>query len=668
MLKRLMERLSGNRVAQPPTPPPPPERSSSPGGSDLIKVYDGYGREVQITRADWRDKMLLPNVKAKWDMPDALYGLILSGLKDGVVVELLDAGKHLRDIDPQIERGYVTYGIILLRMERLEEAEAVFREGITKVGETGALLTNLAKIEAQQGQHGKAEATLWRAIERDPNLDHGLLWWMAIHKERGGEEEYVNALARVTALPDSWRAQLHLARHYLQKGDTDIARAIYEEVLATGKFGVDALLTISGDLGNNGQTPLIVELVAPMLDLQKHDVRAGLNVLQAYLQLRRLREGEALLSKLYALNIPPYKQHLDHYAQEFQRLRDESYTPAPVDEKALEIVTVPYDRPVWMYGLRDPSWLFAKKDEAAKKVVFLPFSQETNGETGTQEQRENNIGRLTRTLPMYLAESVHAWSDYQSCTMIPVVRGGGPVVFGASNDDTSTVKSFQSTGDVLVLGTIGEREGNWHVSCRLWSVETEDWIAREEFEASPSELAREVLKLEQRILTALGGGRSTPLDAFYERPPEALVDPYLAGLGQSLTLSLIANQLMSKDALWGERNLIEWWLRMALNWPRTHVPRMAYLAAIANAAEYESSLLEEFTARTRELMKESERINSPASKLAPVAWKAFGMMQELDNAVLACGEQGADDVYSQWLDQVINHQRQPAQETRAEGN
>lgn len=668
MFKRLVERLSGKHAAQPPAAAISEPASKDPRDGDLIKVHDGYGREIQITRADWREKMLLPNVKAKWNTPDALYGLILSGLRDGVVAELLDAGKHLSEIDPQIERGFVTYGIILLKMERFDEAEAVFREAITKVGETGALLTNLAKIDAQRGEHVKAEAMLWRAIELDPNLDNGLMWWAALHKEREGEEGYVSALVRVTALPDSWRAQLHLARHYLQKGDVDIARAIYEEVLAKGKFSSEALMMISGDLGNNGQVSLIVEFVAPVLDLQKHDARAGLNLLQAYLQLRKPKEGEALLSKLYTLNIPPFKQHLDHYAQEFQRFRDEGYSPTQVDAKTLEIVTVPYDRPIWMFGLRDPSWLFAKKDETSKKVVFLTLCQQTNGESDAQAQRENAIGRISRTLPMYLAESVHVWSDYQSCVMIPVVRGGGPVLFGAPDDDAQTVKSFESTGDFIVLGSIEEREGRWRVICRLWSVETTDWVIHEEFEASLSELGGEVLKLEQRILTALGGTRSTPLDAFYERPPEALIDPYLTGLGQSLTLSLISNQLMSKEALWGERNLIEWWLRVALNWQHMHVPRIAYLASIANAAEYESSLLEEFAVRTCELMKDCERINSPAFKLVPIMWKAFGMTQELEKAVLACAEQGADDAYGQWLDRVINHHQQAAQESRREGN
>jgi tetratricopeptide (TPR) repeat protein len=667
MFKRLVERLSGKNTAQPPAAAPPPPTNARPADSELIKIYDGYGRELQMPRADWRDKVLLPNIKANWDAPDALYGSITNGLQNGVAAELQDASQHLLAIDPNIERSHVTRGILLMRLARFAEAESVFQDAVAKVGETGTLLTNLAKLEAQRGEHAKAEATLWRALELDPNLDHGLGWWISLHQEREGEAGYMNALVRVTALADSWRAQLYLARYYLQKGEVEIARLIYQEVLNKGGYGNEALTTISGDLGNAGQVPLMVELIAPVLDLQKHDARAGLNLLQAYVQLREPQAGEALLSKLYTLNLPPFKQHLDRYAQEFQRLRDEAYTPAAIDPKALEVVMVPYDRPVWMYGLRDPSWLFTNKDPAAKKVVFLSFTYQMSADAQAQQQRENAAGRLSRVLPMYLAESMHVWSDLQGVVMIPVARGGGPVLFGADNNDEQTVRSFESAGDFIVHGSLGEREGRWHAVCRIWSVAGADWIAREELSASMQELGAEVLKLEQRILAALGNTRATPVEAWYERPAEKLVDPYLMGLGQSLTLSLIANQLMPKEGLWGERNLIEWWLRMALGAPTAHVPRLAYLAAIANAAEYGSPLLEEFAVRTRELMKDNARIDSPAAKLAPVMWKAFGMADELRSAAQTSAEAGADDAYGQWLDRVI-HPRQPeTQEGQGEG-
>jgi tetratricopeptide (TPR) repeat protein len=674
MFKLLMGRFAGKPVP-PPTATAAPESAkaaspTSPANArddELIKAYDGYGREMQMRRGDWREKVLLPSLKANWDNPDALYSLIISGLNDGELQVLEAASRRLWETDSQIERGHVTHGIVLLRLKRLDEAETVFRDAVNKVGETGTLLTNLAKIEAERGEQSQAEATLWRAIQLDPNLDNGLMWWAAIHKEREGEQGYVRALANVATLPDSWRAQLWLARHYLQNHDIAVARSLYEEVLAGGRFGNEALMMISGDLGNNGQVPLLVELIAPVFDPQKHDMRAGMNLLQAYLHLRKLEEGEALLSRLYAVNAPPFKPYLDRSAQDFQRLKAEGYAVKPVDEKALEIVTVPFDVPIWMYGLRDPAWLFNRKDEHAKKVVFLSLAAQTKGGETAQQQRENELGRLSRGIPLYLAEAVHFWTEHKGLSFVPVVRGGGPVLFGASDDDAPTVEAFKATGDFIVLGTVGEQEGRWRVVCKVWSVEAASWIAREECDAAMDDLPRAILALEQRILAALGGARPDPLDACYARPEESAVNAYLSGLGQSLTLSLVANQLTPRENLWDERSLVDWWLRVALHWNGMQVAGMAYLAALSNAAEYGSPLLAEFVPRTRELIKDSERAGRPVARLAPVAWKALGMTTELEKAMDAAGRD-ADEAYREWLERVVHHQRKVDSEQPGEAN
>ncbi|HET7332561.1 hypothetical protein, partial [Dyella sp.] len=63
MFKRLMERLSGKAAPSPVATPAPPQLKD-PRDNELIKFYDGYGREIQITRAQWRDKVLLPNLKS----------------------------------------------------------------------------------------------------------------------------------------------------------------------------------------------------------------------------------------------------------------------------------------------------------------------------------------------------------------------------------------------------------------------------------------------------------------------------------------------------------------------------------------------------------------------------------------------------------------------------
>jgi len=209
-------------------------------------------------------------------------------------------------------------------------AENSLRIGIAKAGETGTLLTNLAKVFSIRGEEARADATLWQSIQADPNQDNGLMWWATLEQDRGGEASYLAALRKAAALPGSWRAQLWLARHYLEHQDVEAARALYVEVLSAGVFDSSALMMISGDLGNNDQIPLIVELIAPIYDEHKHEPMAGLNLLRAYQALGNAEEGEKLLNRLYALNFPPIKQHLDQFAQAFQQMNSQAADTQPI--------------------------------------------------------------------------------------------------------------------------------------------------------------------------------------------------------------------------------------------------------------------------------------------------------------------------------------------------
>jgi len=126
------------------------------------------------------------------------------------------------------------------------------------------------------------------------------------------------------------------------------------------------------------------------------------------------------------------------------------------------------------------------------------------------------------------------------------------------------------------------------------------------------------------------------------------MSPYLVELGQSFMLSLLANGVVPKERLWGERNMLEWPLRMALQWPDAEVPKLMYLSGLAKAASYQSTILHELESRTLELIKDARRTNSPAARLAPIVWRIFGMTEELTQHREALGPDAKDE-YRQWL-------------------
>jgi tetratricopeptide (TPR) repeat protein len=321
MLKRLKGLFGSKTKTQP----------SADGQLDPVTVYDEYGRELKIPRAEWRDKVLRPNLRRHWSDPDALYQQILCAVNDGFARQVLLAARHLVAIDPIPERAYTMYGIVLMKDDLLASARRTLEAGVKKCGRTSILLTNLAKVVYEQGEHNRALDILWEAVQANPNLENGMMWWVSIQHERGGEPAYLEALLAVAALPGSWRAQLWLARHHLDRSDKDAALALYREVLPHACHDATALTMISGDLGNHGWSASIPDLIGSAYDPSAHGIHTGLNLLSAMHCAGLIDEGVALLDKLYALGQPPFKQYLDEFAKAFDQLRsaaDANWKPA----------------------------------------------------------------------------------------------------------------------------------------------------------------------------------------------------------------------------------------------------------------------------------------------------------------------------------------------------
>jgi tetratricopeptide (TPR) repeat protein len=626
-----------------------------PGSEELITAFDAYGREVKITRSEWRKKIFLPNLETKWNEANELYTLIVTGLNDGFAADLQPAAKRLLELDGIPERSHTILAIVLMKNGQLDAAEATLRAGIAKAGETGILLTNMAKVFAERGDQARAEETLWRAMQTDPNLENGLSWWMAIGQERGGEAGYLQALHAAASLPGSWRAQLWLARHHLEHEEVEAARALYADVLEHGRFDASALMMISGDLGNNGQIPLIVELIGPVYDEHTHDPMAGMNLLRACQKLGKVDEGEALLNRMYALGLLPVKQQLDQFAQTFQEMRTQAASGTPVDIEHLKVVTIALSQPIWQYGLRDADWLFSKKVEGAPGVGFFALSKITNGTERAEAQREDDLGRFTRAIPLYLAEAAHYWSDYAASTYIQIVEGGGPVVSGGEADGHALFDIVPHGTKYFVTGEIGSTgEGDsvqWQINLSLWDCGTRAKQASESGMATNAELGALVLTLERRLLTHIGLVCERPLDEFYQHPTAEVMPAYLTELGQAFMLTLIANEHMPKSAMWGERAILDWPLTMALYWPALEVPKLMYISGLGKALDYHSDVLPEYKERSLRFLAEANEVSSPAARLAPLIWKAFGMTKELQ-AHIQTQPADADPAYKLWLKRV----------------
>jgi tetratricopeptide (TPR) repeat protein len=184
----------------------PPQAASGPptakpiSAEDKIRVFDEFGRELWISKDEWRRNVLPGALKERWNDPAELYCIVVSALRDGFRSDLVEAAKHLHEIDPDPIRSACVWGIVLKEEGRLDEAERVFRDHIAQHGEEGSILTNLAKVFSKRKDEAKVDEILWHALEIDPNQDNGCHWYEARAREQGGPDAGLAAWRRIAAL------------------------------------------------------------------------------------------------------------------------------------------------------------------------------------------------------------------------------------------------------------------------------------------------------------------------------------------------------------------------------------------------------------------------------------------------------------------------------------
>jgi len=285
-----------------------------------ISVFDDDGGELQIPREAWIKRVLPDNLQQNWDRPEELALIIRSSLIEGFAAEVLEAARQLHRIDPEPQRGAMFLAATLLQLKRYAEAEQVLRQALTQ-GEDGVLLTNLAKAYWGLGEEALAKRTLWHALEVDPNQDNGLVWLMGIERERGGRRAEHEALARLAALPTSWRPQLWLARSALEQNNVAAALELYREALSRVEPAPeDLLMQISGDLGNHRLFAQAIAICVPRFKPDVHGIVVGKNLMKAYCDLGQALQARAVLEQLFAHERPGWRKHLVQWEYELIEL------------------------------------------------------------------------------------------------------------------------------------------------------------------------------------------------------------------------------------------------------------------------------------------------------------------------------------------------------------
>lgn len=355
------------------------------------------------------------------------------------------------------------------------------------------------------------------------------------------------------------------AREKLEAKDLEGAQEIYVEILDSSGDRPDVLVTISGDLGVNGYLREIADLIGPRYDADKHGPATGLNLLQTYLALRQADAAQHILDILYALNRPELEDRLHGFSNALGDLihsdlapleeNPTSDDPDAANDAPVDIRMVSLSKPIWYYGLEEVEGVLPEKGEKLRHVAFaqlaLPGIEKIDELAG---QPEEEMGRLCRAIPLWLAESFYFSPHYQPSaaigvtTMQPCQAGH----YGLFHSEWTTdnlqqlVNTTEGGLDYIFTGAIHQKDGDYDIILRVWEVKK--FRVRKQFTArwTPATADEELAKLHEQIRMFMEWSVDESALA-YQVP--AAPRAWLETLGASVTLFLADKQLLPADQM-----------------------------------------------------------------------------------------------------------------------
>ena len=637
-----------------PTPPPavPTSRSAPAEGAapQFVDVQDGFGRRARISREDYRKKHLPELIKAHGSDPERLTAVILQGLRDGFAEDLVAAANRLTIVDKEPERALSVLAVVQRDSGDLDGAAATLQELLAKRPKSPGARVGLALLADQKGDAAKAEALLREALALDPNhadAVHGLL---AIRHRAVGDAGY-RAELEALAASGGWRPRLWLARWLLQNGASqkdgaEAAASIYREVLTKEDVESDALVMASADLVQAGQHDLVQELVVPRFVPGRHHPHIGLAILHHHLQTGQHVPGSALLHQMYLHYGHIVAEPLHPFTAGFDRLRlAELPPPAPLSQTP-RLGLYRFDRPLWCAELADPLWLLPPKADDAKQVLCFPLAVE--GQPQMPPGQEDEFGRLTRAVPLFLAEHVWLSTPHRGTAGLFLAEQGGWVVLGRAWPEdqlTAQLPAEERERTIVVSGVLRIDGDKRRIDLWAYDCKAEQRIGHAAAEGGANELGRMLLQLLAELWPALGGPQG-------HKPPvgnEGSWQAYADALAQHAALVATMAGGMPKERLYGERYILQWLQNTALLEPRWQPGFWLLASAMCVLRTLGSPVPKEFARVVAEVFRQSPP-NSAFARLGVLPLRAAGLdsVWQARRAEIVQANRG-DANYTAWL-------------------
>jgi tetratricopeptide (TPR) repeat protein len=633
------------------------------GPEDVVTVFEGFGRSFFIPKTEWYAGPYLQKLKEEWENADGLYDLLTSAHPDGKLLEHEDAFQQFMKLDGGTDRAKSLKVVWLLESNQEEEALNYVHTALETSPESPILLCHQAEIFEKQGKLEEAKSAFQKALQYQPNHPLPMHRYLNLVVLTEGDDGYLPALAKLAEPEDSWMPRLWLARQALEAKKPDEAFTLYNAILEKASKEPDVLTMISGDLGQAAELDKMICLIGPVYEPTVHGLPTGMNLLNAYFEKQDVEKGQALLKKLFSgvtmVDRPLLMQQADRFDQlrALKRLDTANQAIQSQDNpESINVSVLVINEPIWYYGLRQPNWMMPGFN-SAESVGILLFSVLQTNHDGTPElQQEDHLGRLSRSLPLYLLETFRIKTSMKAAALLPVVVGQGPISYGQEwnwQDISQFLKASDQSYKHMVTGALTVlNPDEVEIALTLWDVASASVKQQLKKKTHWDHLAKAISELEASLLLNFQPHWVAPPPFYDAEARKQIIPHYAISMGQLLILFMIEKGMVPIESLWGERRILDYLQDLCLNAETDTFSRMLYLSGLAFDKAIGSDVYEEYINQALILFDGEFPITHPLVLLSPLLLSIFNQKEGVENRLKELQDTGVlknFPMYEDWV-------------------
>jgi tetratricopeptide (TPR) repeat protein len=218
---------------------------------DLLKTAIKEHQKGKLDKAEMLYREVL-NTEPRQSDANHNLGLILTSKNK--MKEALILLKVATEVNPNIEQYWISYINALIKQNRLEEAETIYKKILTQQPESIRLHFNLGVVLQNLDKLPEAEASYRKVIELNP--DHSEAYnnlGTIFYKNSNFKEAEVNIKKAIELKPDYVEANYHLGSVLQNLDKLPEAEASYRKVIELKPDHIEAHNNLGTILQNNGQ-------------------------------------------------------------------------------------------------------------------------------------------------------------------------------------------------------------------------------------------------------------------------------------------------------------------------------------------------------------------------------------------------------------------------------